>query len=68
MDANTAAIVGLLSTVILGILGYLLSRSIAQIDEDFKELWHTINEVADQVEENGNRITRLEERTLYRDR
>lgn len=48
--------------IILGVLAFLISRSISEIDEDLKHLRASAHDIRDKLQEQAIRLAVLEER------
>lgn len=65
MDIHTEFILGTIGTVVLGILGYLLARSIAQIDENLGKVWSKLDKLGEESSHGDGRQDIAEERFKY---
>lgn len=65
MDIHSEFILGTIGTITLAILGYLLARSIAQIDESLKSVWEKLDEIASAKAIHNSKLDLAEERFKY---
>lgn len=54
--------IGFVGTVVLGLLGFLLSRSLSQVDENIKGLREAKHDLANAVGAVSHKVALLEER------
>lgn len=65
MGIGNEFIIGGIGTIVLAILGYLLARSIAQIDESLKNVWEKLDEIASAKAVHNSKLDLAEERFKY---
>lgn len=65
MDIHSEFILGGIGTIVLGILGYLLARSIAQIDENLGKVWSKIDKLSESANDCHGRHDITEDRFKY---
>lgn len=62
MVVSYDAIIAIISTCFLGVVGFLAARELSKIDEHIKNLWEHATESREDRFKLSERITRLEEK------
>lgn len=65
MVIGNEIIYGSVFTLVLGVLGYLLARSIGQIDENIKNVWGKLDKLAEEAGDSYSRHDLTDERLKY---